>query len=368
VTSVRTLWFVLVASILATPVAIAQSESDLAKQVRAWLEKAVAEAAELPELPGVSLHFVSEHVLIPPKDELAALEQRAVEEPGGRARALLETYRAAARGEFHTIEYGVWSMGEGSWRVNTTYPRKGTYQDYCLTSQHGWILSDETLQIWETSVTGGPMTGYGQFRGVLTELMDGGLFKASRLELESVTIDGTDWKAVFRADPAPEYEITYWGWWDASTDRGFMRRHEITGHPTPSQVGFARTYSDWRYDQVAQMWFASESEMLRPDGRSFMRDRFLGARDNEIAFDRLTAIPAIAGDDPLRGTTSFTRLYDYQSSEATLVDSSGATTKAIIPGSRSQSRLRLVGWAALALVAIALVALVLRRTLATGAS
>lgn len=357
------------------------SSTPTVEEVSAWLQAERKAALEWPYFGEFSFHWWQENNDPPDPARIAALRKEigtATEHP---MKAELKRLEDRQRKGPTRIGFGAYLDGKGGWRYNRTF-EDGVYLDAVLTKKASWNLWPMSLKVFDPALSS-PASGPGNeqnqsghermMRSAVATLIHGGLdFEADReFMVGTPTVNGVRWtaRAVKDTSGAPGITYEFVGRWDSAAKRGFIETKTLVrNEANPAVVGFRDEFSNWTRDEATRTWAAGRVEERMPDGTWYMRYGFSSTKPWPAPFEMLTTAPAVAGEDPVRGTSAFTALYDYRSNRAQLVGDDGKVSERtmVVPqGAPSRQWLRTFGWIALGTLCV-LLGLVVRRRFRGG--
>lgn len=340
------------------------------KQVAQWLEQAMKSAAEPLKLGECSIEWQREVHYTPPMDEILRMREEVRGKPEHPALTLLAQYeqRLAGRPEIHGLR--VWYRGRSEWRVCLDFGagKQAAYWDKASTRSHCWTLQPDTLAV-AGNAAGFPgqtidSTEH-QIQSEIGAMAHGGLASLSKsnYQVKSVYVDRRSWIAeLSRTFDGVEYLAEVRGTWDEQLSRGFVDSVQTRSASSELELVIAQ---DWRDEPTAGCWLAHRVEIRDGAGKLMNAYQIVAVRPSSAEeFEQLTRIPAVDGNDPLRGASTFTRFVDYRSEMITEKAAHGGMNSTVMYAQSDRSIWqRWIGWAVAGMLVLGFLLIVARRKL-----
>ncbi|MDQ7012305.1 MAG: hypothetical protein Q9O74_00240 [Planctomycetota bacterium] len=355
------------ATILAAPVSAAQAQSVDRETVEAWLRAEWANAADAQLPPDIVLEYVVDVVEVPTAAEIRALRAEVRNRPDHPMRQDLEIYeRRLAHGPDRTV-HKVWYSSEDQWRLSQSLEYTGDEGGYWDTARSGalvWGMSKQQLTLVDAEHEAEVKRRFAErgtevIRSVWNSLVFGnfafGWFQESTPTLISIQNDVWIAQAVNSGGVIGEWR----GRWDSAAGRGFVTSVAFIGKTNGEPSSASEWYfEDWSYNRDVGVWIAARAAK-QLDHRPMKSTRYLGAeRVSDEVVRRAISIPDIAGEDPVRGVVTISKVSDLRTGrdEVQWLDESQnllyAETSSAKP--RASNTLRWIGWATLVVMVGAL--------------
>lgn len=351
-------------------------------QVRAWFDRAWAEAQEYPAFGEFIVRWRTEdHETLRPA-ELASLRREIAGHPEHPMRQELPRLERHAAGDFTVLRFMLAARGEGRWRYGITFA-DGSFNDIVLMPSSSWWMSKETLKVFNRAEVDREdpeqMVGIHDhsFVPVLGRLIHGNLSLGRTAQMDPGRLHFANgrWKIrLSRGDHLPPeqriaYEIT--GRWDAGAGRGFVERSTIAENGyKPEAVGARNDFKDWTFVGSIGRWVAGSVEERKADGTLGRVIFFEDAHPiPEGGFAALAKTPDRDSQDPIRGRVAFAHAADFRSRTVDVFDAqgriaSGAMDQPGSPRANMRNNVRYAGWGLIAIACSTGFLLVRRRLLA----
>lgn len=354
--------------------ASAGSKGVPASKVAAWLDAQIDEARDLPldNLRDVAFRFAYElHTLRSPA-EIERLRTEIEGHPDHPMRRVVERYDRMLEEGPTVIEYAARVRSWDEWRLNQDQPPGDSlpWNDTVVTPTHAYQLNPSQIALIDPRVGYPPgrqiNTLSHEFWNPVNFLLYGdlGTRLAKEIARGEVRVDGDHWSCEVRKPG--QGTRRYEGRWVSAWDRGVVERATVIANPdAPKYVGWFEVFSGWKMDPILGRPVAARFERHFPDGSIAYAYIFRGAeREDPAVFNRVTAVPDVAGADPLRGPITATSMWDFrQGTRRYVSDLQGARNvvdEGPLPGAnptQSRSALRQGGWALLGAIVLGLVAI-----------
>jgi hypothetical protein len=354
----------------------APAEAASAAKVAEWLDTQIGEGRDMPldDMRDVAFSFAYELYTLRPPEEIERLRKEIEGKPDHPMRRVVEGYDRMLEDGPSVFEYAARVRGWDRWRLNQDRPPGDptAWNDTVVTPTHAFQLNPDQIALID------PRVGYPEGRqlnsmsneiwNAINALVYADLgTRRQRITRDDVRVDGALWSCQIRK---LGQTIRCEGRWIPEWERGVVDRATVIENPdAPAYVGWYKTFGGWRMEPAIGRPVAVRAEQRFPDGSIAYAYVFRGAeREDAGVFERVTAVPDIAGADPLRGAISATSMWDFREGEQRYVSDDGGARSVInqgpFPGARrKQGRLALrrVGWTLLGALVLGLVALRLWR-------
>ncbi len=346
-------------------------------EVIAWARAERQSSMGVPDLRDVSFGWRTEDHATMTAAELAALEAEVKGKPdhprlheAEEARKYFSSGPAVQRARLY-------SSSKVGWRFNTESADGTYYLDLVRARDRTWQLSPSALTIYDPAlVASEAQSALVTYERVIVpiygRLVHGGLNAAVGLNVlmdARVQPDGL-WLVVLNLlkpdGTLSEFEMSFVVEWLTEQKRGFVRESMISGHASPQVVGERYVYGDWRFEPHLNLWVSNKVERYLSNGRLARVTVYEGAAPlPQGGLEALTAIPRFDGTDPIRGSLTFTNIYDQRSNVRTTMTPDGLTKQPILPAAAtsSGSTMRALGWIMLGVLASTTGVLIVRRRL-----
>jgi hypothetical protein len=356
----------LVAMLLAAcgaPPSVAQSAPPSVAEVEAWLRKEAAEAVTYPDLRSCRIQWVRERHWYPTAAEFERLDREVPGRPDHPERSAHESYQRHRAGSPTITPRTAWVIDAGTWRLSEGLAgpgfKAGMFWDKVVTAKYAFSLLDDTITILD------PREGWpagqdfrksgGELFGNLNRFYHGGVpGDDGRTALGRVTIEGTEWRAVFvtRASGQnlgpPSFSVS--GRWDVDAGRGFAEQVLRLGEGGAGSGVLAVRAGDYRWFPDLDRWLAQLVEEFDETGR--LRTRLKLEKVDPVPADTLRAvfdIPEPGGQDAFRGVVTARAVFDMRTGIQSNHTAEGVVKvpipgAALTPHAGSGRRLRLTGW------------------------
>jgi hypothetical protein len=356
--------------------------ADEASDVRAWLEAEFERSRAHITLGDVRLDFRRVWPPLLSDAELEAMERRVEGRPDHPDRRVLEEERRRRAGEAYE-DFSVWYPSEGVFRINKTMPTRETlgYTDQASTPEgSSWSMTPAQLNV-VTKGQAPPGYDYAGSESTVAHFVSmfrfGGVRKAPGVEIEIEDVQrsgGESYTAEVRFET--EWGATRFRYdlrWDDGLARGFVTERILVGAESEDfadQIGSGARYRDWRMDPTLGEFLAGRIERLSAGGSLEEVLTLSGAEQEPPGFvERVTAVPDVRGDDPIRGGVTVTSVYDHRKGKERAYEMS-PEREAFGEWSlsaRAERGMRWAGWLTLVGLALALVGYRVWRSRGVGA-
>ncbi|GJQ30018.1 MAG: hypothetical protein HBSAPP03_19020 [Phycisphaerae bacterium] len=312
----------------------------------------------------------------------AQLEALAREVEGRRdhpRRAEYERALAERASGPYIIRYQLFCAGDGTWRLNTTYP-SGDYTDAAMSDDAAWQFSGKSLKVFDVSaVEADPEQAVSKkvhvFKPILDRLLFAGLGvrEPADFEVRDVVVSASGWSAVYGRPTSLTAERQLWfvlkGVWDHRLDRGFVQNTTLYGNAGgPSAIRASYDFQDWAYDERLGRWVAGRVEHRTAAG---LRDRVIVYEGSEplpaAGLASVLDVPTHDGIDAIRGKYTFLAITDFRDRTAAVITPDGIIPRSFPIASHDPTRIdfQTIGWGLLGAASVVLVVLVVRRRMNT---
>ncbi len=326
-----------------------------------------------PSFDGIRVDYDVEYVEQPSSAELAEMRARVAghpEHPDHERIAHAE--RRARRPDVKRVSLWKW---KDQWRYSQEYlDSPVSFRDLAWTSRGAWQLSPETLTLYITDPnhvkSRDVIQRASNFAYETTLLMNLGLSGAfaNGVVLEPTFTSTGQWSVDAQSAPTSPFRLRVRaeGRWSAQVRTGTIDRVTLESHSASGD--------STREDNRAEQWTTpgpeggpSFAKIVRVMGKDDRPTRVLRLRElsrfDEAGFLAVSAVPPVSGSDPVRGSTTFTRVLDHRGTES-LTRSPQEFVDSLPPpvgsASTQETRLRWLGWAFAATLAGSLVFLRIR--------
>lgn len=309
---------------------------------------------------GFAYEFRSTQYATRSAQEIAEWEQRLALTPDHPEHAALRIERYRVERGPDIIEYQVWWMGPDSFRLCQTQPRSdpaARYQDTTITSRAVWQLgstaSGGQLAVLEPGAPFPAERAYfgatGSSAGAWLSRFTSGSFSA--LTLANGAPAGAEWSGenlIGRIRLPSGFIVRVSG--ILGTGSPAYRVRELSSTPPDARVPTLRLrFHDWIPEPALDgALVARRVERLDAEGRVVELLELTSVRPiNNEEFERVTAIPAHDGEDPIRGASTYTSIFDYRPGAHTFTSISADGTTTTIPLATAREGwpgMRALGW------------------------
>ncbi len=329
-----------------------------------WFE-AQWEAAARVEIPENS--YIEYEVVSPIAGDEGEIEQlrRIVEgKPDHPLRERYESLQWQAEHGPPRIRYRLWYGDAKHWRLSHDFhqPSPLQYRDVAVRGRESWQLTERSLSLVDSSRPPVDRDPESVLRSVPVFLQNW-MFPGSAVSTplgftpESAQIIEDKWIGTIRS---------------STGERIFeLRGHVVGGRvqvesstavqslDEPRWAGWSSTFSDWAFEEFLGRWVARTRSTTGPDGTPGQSETLIQIRPlNEGELATLLTTPTVAGEDQLRGKSTFTAINDFRTGVRTDLSEAGAPKSLLPEWTQKKSPptwLRPVGWATAVGIVVALV-------------
>lgn len=303
------------------PASSSQGATPSKDELVEWLTDQLQQAREYPPIEGLYVEYVVEtHYPMDPGelDQLAREIGDKVDHPRW---AELELHRRYAENGPSVEEKRIWVKKEGAFRYSQDRDDEFMpYHDLAVVDKYAWQMTNRQIYLVD------PRKGFpenlnflmyesGGFSYDLKILFSGGLSTLSLgpVDTEDVNLSGDVFEAVMGLDSEASAEVQ--GFWSDAENRWFIDQIMFLTAANPDFTGRRIIVDNWTEDPIAGEWIAARADELNPDGslRRVIRLGEMRVMDSE-EFEEVSAIPELAGQDPVRGAMEATSLRDHRPS------------------------------------------------------
>lgn len=349
----------------------AQNEAPSPEELQRWFDSEWAASREPLNIDGFKLTWKKESYRLPSREQVEQFRSAVAAAPDhpGRAELALLERRLAGAPDVTTLQ--LWMKGAAEWRLSRTHESENDpYADSVVTRDHSWGMTPRQLVVIDPAK--GYPSGYDYSRDGGWLQLDvgvfafGGLDRGRALEVKPGPIERTEtgWQASAVADNGTVF--FYRGTWSAEHARGFVDEVRIQRSPVLDGVYCTLKVSGWQFDAEWKRWRASRAEERMCDGKLDLVYSLVECAPYDAAtFERVTAIPDLAGVDEVRGAVTFVGIQDFRPS-VPVVRTTKDGAEVLLPHPAAQSlahanSIRQAGWVVAAVLIAAIVASRIRR-------
>ncbi len=359
--------------------AIAQAatniQDDEIAAVQAWLDGLQKQHDRLREFANTDEMFhakwTKRDICVPTPVELETMRRAVANHPDHPDRTRLQDIES--RLASHTGSLIECWVGATMWRIATPQGAiPSDYSDFGGNNEDAWWLDPTSLSV-TTSIPPSPSYDYARlglsFVTELTYFFSGRLCEATRLAPVRVTrvVDGK-WTADGASSTnRSNYAVSATGQWSPDRNSGTVDDVLITVTHIDGTRGSAHYLSSgWTTNEHVPT-HATRVESIETIGSSvqyhWIYELDLLETTTREVLRRMSSVPSLNGDDPLRGRLTFRSLDDYRGEGTyTTWDQNGTlessqSLSAISPTFARRNKLRLLGWIMCISIAVSLIAL-----------
>jgi hypothetical protein len=305
---------VALAAAMSSPSAVAKPKDDSAFQE--WFEKTRRTSERLRSDLAVDVVWEETRLRLPEAAEVKAIAKRVAANPRSPERAELEEINRVTRGESKRRIRLL--IHDGRWRVSID---DGEHKiDYGRDGDAAWQLTPHDLSI-SRAVGASPKIDYASMESSfvvdLSSLLTGGVGGVEIIpgEKKPPVLTGGAWTWQWSADPnrLPGREVILSGSWNSQLARGNVERTSIWMIEGNSRREAMRVVAkEWRTDPILE-WICVRAVEYGDDGLADRELRLISFQSvDPLAVDAAAKVPALSGDDPLRGTLAYSTIADHR--------------------------------------------------------
>lgn len=298
------------------------------EKLLAWFEAERAKAIDPPPLGNVRLDYeVREHATI----NAATMAQWKIDvEPYPEhplRRRIVTEERRIKQGPDVTLG-SIWRLRSDAWRHNkhpsVPTPGLALYGDYGQQGGQHWRLFEDSIVL---DTPGSPVV---QSSGASLEhliglFLYGGLQQGRSGQIGEVKFTSDHWTVEAANERGAAW--TYEGRWDATHDRGFVRRIEL--RPAVGQPPRIWEFQDYQFDPVLEHWIAKRVDQIFSDGKHRALTEHVVTAVEPVPADVMRAVlrvPATGREDAVRGMVAAKQEQDVPSGRVRYFDERGHET------------------------------------------
>lgn len=368
--------FLAIAALSMTGTAAAQSEAERAEK---WFRTMATEAAENFKGRSFKMAYSVEVQETLDPNEISAIRSRVANLPAHPDRARLQRLEHLQKYGPAMLEYTMW-FRRGDMRLNREGERHvpgAEYLDTTSIGDVGWKMTPKTLFVVPTGQSA-PRGHDVQMvtKWALTEAKV--FFGAGMSGFGDVTqdtqfrmIDDNRWTASNkRVIGGNERSVEVRGTWDAQVGRGRSIESSLSSVGNGAKVLYRVTAERWiEFDGMEVATSVTTTDMETAERPADVRNYKLLSIDSlsDRDFERVSQVPAIDAEDPIRGAVTFTTVENLTGSESryTMKNPMTGTIEEFGSGQTvagmNRSWLRVLGWTSACAIAVMLVILRVRR-------